>query len=70
MKYYNTLVCTLEEVKQLISNHSLQEDNDALKVKELINKWELLITPDKMKQPRWENAARLLNELKSLGLKG
>lgn len=58
----------IEEVKRLINNHSLQEDNSVLKVKKLINKWELLITPDKAKQPRWENAARLLSELKGLNL--
>ena len=32
----------------------------------LLEKWDALITPDRLKQPRWENAAHLLNELKEI----
>lgn len=55
----------VDEVKQLIGNSEKKSDcDDISKIKEILEKWDDLITPDRVKQPRWENAARLLNELK------
>ncbi len=56
----------IEEVKQLISGVTNEKINDFSELKELVSRWEAIITPDRMKQPRWENAGRLLNELKEL----
>jgi len=60
----------IEEVKQLINGVVNEEGgNELSELKELISRWEALITPDRVKQPRWENTARLLSELKKLNLK-
>jgi hypothetical protein len=56
----------IEEVKQLISGVSDNGKNEFSELKELVSRWEEVITPDRMKQPRWEHAGRLLNELKKL----
>jgi hypothetical protein len=56
----------IEEVKQLIAGASASESSELTKVEELVRKWEGLITSERLKQPRWENAARLLNELKEI----
>ncbi len=56
----------IEEVKQLIAGTSANENSELTKVEELVRKWEGLITSERLKQPRWENAARLLNELKEI----
>lgn len=56
----------IEEVKQLIAGTSANENSELFKVEELVRKWEGLITSERLKQPRWENAARLLNELKEI----
>ncbi len=62
-------VSRVEEIKQLISGEiSGDGQAEALteKIKSLTEKWEVLITPERSKQPRWENAARLLQELKNI----
>lgn len=56
----------IEEVKQLISGAPCEKINEFSELKELVSRWEKVITPDRMKQPRWENAGRLLSELKEL----
>ena len=56
----------IEEVKQLISGVSDNDKSEFSEIENLINKWEELITSDRVKQPRWENAARLLKELKEV----
>lgn len=56
----------IEEVKQLIAGTPANENSELFKVEELVRKWEGLITSERLKQPRWENAARLLNELKEI----
>ena len=56
----------IEEVKQLISSVSDNDKSEFSEIENLINKWEELITSDRVKQPRWENAARLLKELKEV----
>ena len=57
----------IEEIKQLISGDTKNNDcGDISKIKEILEKWDDLVTPDRIKQPRWENAARLLNELKAV----
>jgi hypothetical protein len=59
----------IEEVKQLINGVTNEGVNELSELKELVSRWDTLITPDRVKQPRWENAARLLSELKKLNLK-
>jgi hypothetical protein len=56
----------IEEVKQLISGVSNNDKSEFSEIENLINKWEELITVERSKQPRWENAARLLKELKEV----
>lgn len=59
----------VEEIKQFIStdtNKSSITNNEDNLLIELINKWEVLITPERSKQPRWENAGHLLQELKNI----
>lgn len=56
----------IEEVKQLIAGTPANENSELFKIEELVRKWEGLITSERLKQPRWENAARLLNELKEI----
>lgn len=55
-----------EEVKKLIAGISNSGNNELTKVEELVRKWEGLITSERLKQPRWENAAHLLHELKEV----
>jgi hypothetical protein len=60
-------VSRIDEIKQLISGDTKNNDcGDISKIKEILEKWDDLITSDRAKQPRWENAARLLNELKAV----
>jgi hypothetical protein len=57
----------IEEIKQFINGvHDLDESSVNNQIEALIERWEGLITPDRTKQPRWENAARLLNDLKAV----
>jgi len=56
----------IEEVKQLISGVSDNDKSEFSEIENLISKWEELITVERSKQPRWENAARLLKELKEV----
>lgn len=60
----------VEEIKLLISGDTKNIDCVHIsKIKEILDKWDGLITPDRAKQPRWENAARLLNGLKAVLIK-
>jgi hypothetical protein len=60
-------VSRIEEIKQLINNENNQSKfSDNTEIQALIVKWESLVTPERSKQPRWENAARLLQELKNI----
>jgi hypothetical protein len=56
----------VEEVKQLINGVANKKVSEFSELKELVSRWEAVITPDRVKQPRWENAGRLLSELKKL----
>ena len=56
----------IEEIKQLIDGVSDKGKNEFSEIENLISKWEELITVERSKQPRWENAARLLKELKEV----
>jgi len=56
----------IEEIKQLIDGVSDKGKNEFSEIENLISKWEELITVERLKQPRWENAARLLKELKEV----
>jgi hypothetical protein len=57
----------IEEIKQLINNDNNQfKVSDNTELQALIVKWENLVTPERSKQPRWENAGYLLQELKNI----
>ena len=61
----------IEEIKQLISSAAFDSsfDNKSevnTELQALIVKWENLVTPERSKQPRWENAGYLLQELKNI----
>lgn len=57
----------IEEIKQLINNDNNQfKVSDNTELQALIVKWESLVTPERSKQPRWENAGYLLQELKNI----
>lgn len=57
----------IEEIKQLINNENNQSKfSDNTEIQALIVKWESLVTPERSKQPRWENAGHLLQELKNI----